>query len=181
PQPQPRTQDPPKSTFSAPTPEQLEAASKIREFSRTYSRRRRALAKLRDLRTRFNELRHSFVLPPVVDFECPAGYAGAARGEPDGQRYIHVEVPPEVNAAFASGLPQTLARTEEEPPEKTAPKLAYTPANAALHAYEEELNRLLIALDATESHGDAWVRDARRRLARAVEREAERLEKWREA
>ena len=59
------------------------------------------------------------------------------------------------------------------------PKLAYSPTNAPLHAYEEELNRILGALDAVESNGDMGVRSARRELARAVEREAEKVERWR--
>ncbi|CAL1698297.1 unnamed protein product [Somion occarium] len=61
------------------------------------------------------------------------------------------------------------------------PPLAYTPTNAPLHHYYEELNRLLTALDAVESHGDKTVREQRRELARKVEREAERIQRWKVA
>ncbi|EMD35134.1 hypothetical protein CERSUDRAFT_116609 [Gelatoporia subvermispora B] len=171
-------QEPPKPSLPAPTPEQLEAASKVFEFYRSAVQRRRALTTLRDLRARFLGLRSNFTFPAVVDFECPAGYDGPTMGELGGERYVRIEVAPEVTSIFASGLPRI---QEEDALVKSAPKLAYTPVNAPLHSHEEELNRLLGALDAVESHGIARVRDARRRLVRAVEHEAERLEKWREA
>lgn len=50
-----------------------------------------------------------------------------------------------------------------------------------MHAYEEELNRLLGKLDAVESGGDVGVREARRELVRLVETEAERVERWKGA
>ncbi|KAH8112051.1 hypothetical protein DFH11DRAFT_1728870 [Phellopilus nigrolimitatus] len=51
------------------------------------------------------------------------------------------------------------------------PKLAYTPCNVPVHAHEDALLKLLQALDAVESHGNAHVRDARRALVKAVEAE----------
>lgn len=58
------------------------------------------------------------------------------------------------------------------------PKLAYTSNNTPIHAYIEELNRLLSALDAIESGGDLAVREKRKQLVHAVEMEAQRLDRW---
>lgn len=59
------------------------------------------------------------------------------------------------------------------------PKLAYTPTNAPLHVYYEELSRILTKLDGVQSGGHEDVRLKRRELARRVEREAERVERIR--
>jgi len=60
------------------------------------------------------------------------------------------------------------------------PPLAYTSNNAPFHQYNEDLSRLLTKLDAVESGGDKSIREKRRDLARRVEREAERVEQWKD-
>jgi hypothetical protein len=63
--------------------------------------------------------------------------------------------------------------------ESTPPsvKLAYTSTNLPIHAYNEELSRLLVALDAVESYGGKKVRRERREVVRTVEEEAGRVER----
>jgi hypothetical protein len=56
-------------------------------------------------------------------------------------------------------------------------KLAYTSTNLPIHAYNEELSRLLVALDAVESYGGKKVRRERREVVRTVEEEAGRVER----
>ncbi|KAI5119562.1 hypothetical protein M0805_005626 [Coniferiporia weirii] len=56
------------------------------------------------------------------------------------------------------------------------PRLAYTARSTPIHAHEDALLKLLQALDAVESHGDAAVRDARRALVQAVEEELGRVD-----
>lgn len=56
-------------------------------------------------------------------------------------------------------------------------KLAYTPNNAPIHAYEHALNALLTRLDAVESNGDLEVRRRRKEVVKAVERALEVVER----
>lgn len=145
-----------------PTAEQTAAAEKIQETYRSYASRKHALKAVAGLRKRFLSARSGFSLPTHLDYDIPT----------NGRIPTTVIVDSTANLASPSDL-------ECEDPFENVPKLAYTPANAPLHAYEEELNRILSALDAVESRGDQGVRAARRELARAVEREAERVERWR--
>ncbi|CDO68784.1 hypothetical protein BN946_scf184989.g50 [Trametes cinnabarina] len=155
-----------------PTAEQVAAAEKIQDAYRTYSVRKQALKSIATLRKRFLQAKANFTLPTTLDYETSA----ADGANPDGRSYTTVSVDP--SAALPS--PSLSAADEHDhDPFKHVPKLAYTPTNAALHGYEEELNRILSALDAIESRGDAGVRAARRELARMVEREAERVDRWR--
>ncbi|KAI0670248.1 hypothetical protein C8Q78DRAFT_1079227 [Trametes maxima] len=167
PQPEPaRPTDLP--SLSNPTAEQVAAAEKIQEAFRAHAARKDALKSIAALRERFLTAKASFTLPTTLDYEAPNAPAS------DGRSYITVTVAPGI------ALPSPSLSTEADAdPFEHAPKLAYTPTNAPLHAYEEELNRILGALDAVESRGDAGVRAARRELARLVEREAERVERWR--
>lgn len=71
---------------------------------------------------------------------------------------------------------------EEAYATKPKAKLAYTSTNWALHQYTDALDKLLLALDAVESWGDAGVRQRRREEVKMVEREAARVDwYWREA
>ncbi|KAI0369259.1 hypothetical protein BV20DRAFT_968119, partial [Pilatotrama ljubarskyi] len=165
----PKQQDVPKPKLPPldnPTPEQVSAAEKIQDAYRTFSARKTALKSIATLRRRFLTARANFTLPTTLDYETSSG----------------AEHPPTtvtVDPSAALPSPSLSAADQHEDPFKHVPKLAYTPTNASLHAYEEELNRILSALDAVESRGDAGVRAARRELARMVEREAERVERWR--
>ncbi|KAI0354306.1 hypothetical protein OH77DRAFT_1426391 [Trametes cingulata] len=165
----PKQQEVPKATIPPldnPTPEQVAAAEKIQDAYRTFSARKAALKSIATLRRRFLAAKANFTLPTTLDYETSSG----------------AEQPPTtvtVDPSAALPSPSLSAVDQHEDPFQHVPKLAYTPTNASLHAYEEELNRILSALDAVESRGDAGVRAARRELARMVEREAERVERWR--
>ncbi|KAI0742852.1 hypothetical protein C8Q80DRAFT_1191073 [Daedaleopsis nitida] len=144
---------------SQPTPEQIAAAERIQEAYRSHVSRRQAFKSVAALRKRFLAARNGFTLPSTLDYDIPT----------NGRIPTTVTVDP---AAAQSSL-------DSADLFENVPKLAYTPTNAALHGYEEELNRILSALDAVESRGDLGVRMVRRELARTVESEAERVERWR--
>ncbi|KAH9852935.1 hypothetical protein C2E23DRAFT_691392, partial [Lenzites betulinus] len=156
------------SSLDTPTPEQVAAAEKIQDAYRTHSARKTALKSIATLRKRFLSAKSSFTLPATLDYEVPSA-ASTTPGE--GRAHVTVTVDP--LAQLPSPSPH------DADPFQHVPKLAYTPTNTPVHAYEEELSRILSALDAIESRGDAGVRAARRELARMVEREAERVERWR--
>lgn len=108
-----------------------------------------ALRTVRSLSSQFEQLRDHFQRPGKLDFQGPGGEIIA----------VDVQCPP-------ASLPPT------------SPKLAYTSTNVPLHGYVESLNRLLVALDAVESHGAREVRDVRKQVVRMVEQEASAIEKW---
>ncbi|GAA5979854.1 hypothetical protein JCM11641_002720 [Rhodosporidiobolus odoratus] len=56
------------------------------------------------------------------------------------------------------------------------PKLAFSPPNAPVHAYEEELTRLMTELDGVDSGGDEQVRGKRKQLVVEVQEELTRVE-----
>ncbi|KAI0830252.1 hypothetical protein BC628DRAFT_1287441, partial [Trametes gibbosa] len=158
-------------TSDRPTLMQVAAAEKIQDAYRTYSARKTALKSISTLRKRFLSAKSSFALPATLDYEAPSAACSSISSPLDGRAHITVHVDPSAQLPSPS--------LHDTDPFQHVPKLAYTPANAPLHAYEEELSRILSALDAVESHGDTGIRAARRELARMVEREAERVERWR--
>jgi len=58
-----------------------------------------------------------------------------------------------------------------------APRLAYNPTNASIHAYEHALSELLTKLDAVESFGFRGIRERRKEVVVQIEKELEELEK----
>jgi len=62
-------------------------------------------------------------------------------------------------------------------PGSEAPRLAYNPTNALIHAYEHALSELLTSLDAVESFGFRGVRELRKEVVVKIEKELEALEK----
>jgi hypothetical protein len=62
-------------------------------------------------------------------------------------------------------------------PGSEAPRLAYNPTNAPIHAYEHALSELLTKLDAVESFGFRGVRELRKEVVVKIEKELEALEK----
>ncbi|OBZ75035.1 hypothetical protein A0H81_05456 [Grifola frondosa] len=149
-----------KVTVSA-SPAEIAAAKKIQAAYRAHATKENALKLVSRLRYRFAHLKSSFTLPTTLDYA-------------PGDKAPHVTVTVDPSAK----LPALFPNVEEEEAAGGVPKLAYTPINAQVHTYEEELNCLLSALDAVESLGDVGVREARRELVRMVEREAERVEQW---
>lgn len=154
---QPAAQQPQPPRSPSPrrySPEEAAAAEKIQTFWRTHHQRRQALASIAELAAKFEQLKAAFTLPEALDYTL------------DDQ---HLLVP---TAGWVEPAPgRELAKTPADA------KLSYVPTNAPVHAYEEELNRILTKLDGVQSGGDETVRNRRRELARKVEREAERIEK----
>lgn len=154
----------PKQQASPPkaqaTPEQHEAARKIQEAYRAHASRALALRTIDNHRTKFAHLKAGFCFPPSLDFATAPG------------THDHVSVPVDP-AALAALLADGVSVEEGR---SRRPQLAYTSQNAPVHAYLEELNRLLSALDAVESGGDKEVRERRKGVVREVEAEAERVE-----
>jgi len=62
-------------------------------------------------------------------------------------------------------------------PGSEAPRLAYNPTNAPIHAYEHALSELLTSLDAVESFGFRGVRELRKEVVVKIEKELEALER----
>ncbi|EKM52673.1 uncharacterized protein PHACADRAFT_198720 [Phanerochaete carnosa HHB-10118-sp] len=158
PQTQPHTQQqtthtPPPRRYGA---KETEAAAKIQAFWRARHRRRTALESIAALADTFERLRAGFVLPPTLDYTLHG---------------THFAVP-------TAGSGGTDCAPDDEAGETGAvASLAFTPTNVSVHAYEEELSRVLTRLDDVLSGGDERVRQCRRELVRKVEREAERIEK----
>lgn len=143
------------------TPEQHDAARKIQDAYRAHTARASALRTIDSHRTKFAHLKAGFRFPSSIDF---------ATG-PSSHDHVSVPVDPTALAALvlADGVSVEEGRSRR-------PQLAYTSQNAQVHAYLEELNRLLSALDAVESGGDKEVRERRKGIVREVEAEAERVE-----
>jgi hypothetical protein len=141
--------------------EQIAAAETIQGALRARKTRKAAFAALDAFSKTFRELRAGFSPPPVIEFLVD----GVATPVPTAN------VP----------LPSLAVSFDSDEEQATAPRLAFTPASKPLHAYDEELVRLLGRLDAVESGGDLRVRNRRRALVRRVEGEAVRMERWRGA
>ena len=136
---------------SSPTSEhQTDATTKIQSSYRT----RKSLAAISQLESKFEDLKHKFTLPDAVDYI-------SADGEVVTLRVDH------------AALIQSETRSESAPP---AARLAFTPTNVHIRAYDGNLNRILTKLDAVESWGEKKVRDKRRDVVRNVEQEAARIE-----
>jgi len=146
--------------FPAASAKQIEAASKIQAFYRSRLTRRMALSTISSISSKFNTLVSSFHPPNEIDYRTEGGDALGV-----------VSIP--VHYPFEQFDGSSMTSTSQ-----SIPKLAYTTTNKPIHAYIEDLNRLLSALDAIESGGDGLVRGKRKQLAQAVESEAQRLDRW---
>ncbi|KAF8889056.1 hypothetical protein BD779DRAFT_1521733 [Infundibulicybe gibba] len=133
------------------TPQHHDAASTIQSHYRAH----RAHRTINSLDAQFRQLKAEFTPPTTIDFQTS-----------DGNGTVSLRV-----------LPTGDKPEEGEGRELEVPKLAYTHRNAPLLAYAEELSRLLVKLDAVESWGVKAVRERRRQVVRAVEAEAEALER----
>ncbi|KAF7793541.1 hypothetical protein EIP86_004655 [Pleurotus ostreatoroseus] len=154
---------PPKVTTPPPSAAEVAAATKIQKTWRTYAQRRAALASLERISAAFEASKSAFTLPAKLDYQRTPGDTAQS-----------VSVP--TTCVVIASVPVQEADSETEA-EEQAPKLAYTPNNAPLHAYEEELNQMLTQLDEVQSGGDADVRARRRELVRTIEREADYVER----
>ena len=153
------TPKPPQPAYSA---EQVSAVTKIQNFYRSHFPRFKSLKILSSLQATFDSLKSSFVLPANLDFKLDSSISSD-----------------NILTIPTHSIPLPSSSSHDDVP--SIPSLAYTPTNAPLHQYYEELNRLLTKLDEVESFGDRSVRDRRRELARLVEREAERVDQWKVA
>ena len=136
---------------SSPTPEQVDAATKIQSFYRS----RKALATISQLEAKFEELKRGFALPDAVDYLSADGEVITLK----------------VDAAIV--IP---AQSDTAPESTTPARLAFTHTNVPLRKYDEDLNRILAGLDAVQSWGEKKVREKRRGVVRSVELEAARIE-----
>ena len=148
---QPQSQRPHSPPSRQYSPKEVEATEKIQAFWRTHHQRRIALNSIAELAEKFEQLKAHFTLPSTLDYTL--------RGQ-------HFSV-----STAGGALDAELERTAGDA------QLAFTPTNAPVRGYEEELSRILTKLDGVQSGGDERVRSRRRELARKVEREAERIEK----
>ncbi|KAF4586328.1 hypothetical protein EYR38_010603 [Pleurotus pulmonarius] len=137
------------SLANARLPTSVEKLNEAASIIQRVYRVHHALRTVKSLSSQFEQLRSNFQRPRKLDFQGP------------GSEIITVDVesPP-------ASLPSI------------SPKLAYTSTNVPLHGYVESLNRLLVALDAVESHGAKEVRDVRKQVVRMVELEASAIEQW---
>lgn len=138
----------PASNTLSPTQDQLEAAAtKIQSFYRS----QKALTTISKLEGKFRQLKQAFAIPNAIDFISEDGTVITlkADGTETNSNIIRHSVPA---------------------------KLAFTSTNVPIRAYDEELNRILTALDAVESWGDKKVREKRKDTVRMVEDEAARVE-----
>lgn len=136
---------------SLPTSEQeTDAATKIQSFYRM----RKSLAAISQLESKFEDLKRAFTLPDAVDYI-------SADGEVITLRVDH------------AALTQSGTRSESTP---HVARLAFTPTNVHIRAYDGNLNQILTTLDAIESSGEKKLRDRRRGVVRKVEQEAARIE-----
>ena len=151
------------STLSELSPlveEQRDAGAKIAAFYR----RNKALASIRAVHDKFGMLKRAFVRPSILDYE--------------GADKSITSVPALYTPSSLVEDSSLQADSNVEEAEEQRPRLAHTPTNATVHAYAEESARLLGTLDAVQSWGDQRIRDARRSVVRAVETEAELLDRW---
>ncbi|THH30453.1 hypothetical protein EUX98_g3733 [Antrodiella citrinella] len=148
--------------------ERAAAAEKIQTVFRTHAQRTKALQAIDAIDTRFQSLKAGFAFPTHLDFHV---------GE---EAMVTVDTTKlDVPAIDEEDMSPTPSDSEDEGSlAPTTPKLAYSSNNASLHQYDEELNQLLVKLDAVESGGEKAVRERRREMVRRVEREARRVEGW---
>ncbi|RPD77270.1 hypothetical protein L226DRAFT_533262 [Lentinus tigrinus ALCF2SS1-7] len=79
---------------------------------------------------------------------------------------------------FVSPAPSVANASSSSASDSDEPgRLAYTPNNTPVHAYENALNALLTRLDAVESNGDLEVRGRRKEVVKAVEGALEAVER----
>ncbi|KIP02188.1 hypothetical protein PHLGIDRAFT_43239, partial [Phlebiopsis gigantea 11061_1 CR5-6] len=158
-EPSPSHQTPPVAPRS-PSPrrytaEEVDAAEKIQTFWRKCRPLRAAHASIASLTTKFEQAKSAFTFPATLDYTLNG-------------RVVSV---PATGGDVSASDEGEIERTSEDA------SLAFTPTNVPVHAYEEELNRILTKLDGVQSGGDELVRNRRRELVRKVESEAERIEK----
>jgi len=134
----------------------MEAALKIQTFYRSHLTRRKALSTISNISAQFDKIKSTF--HPHCRIDYTAGNNTIST--------INVSHPFDQFDIPSSDPPACL------------PKLAYTSTNTPIHAYTESLNRLLSTLDGIESGGDRVVREKRKQMVLAVEREAQRMERW---
>lgn len=111
-----------------------------------------------DISSRFDKIKSTFNPPSKIDYTIGTNNT------------VTIDIP------FPLDQIDNLTSISNPPPD--FPKLAYTSTNTSIHAYTEDLNRCLSALDGVESGGNQVVREKRKQTVRAVEMEAQRMERW---
>ncbi|KAF8966929.1 hypothetical protein BDZ97DRAFT_1805962 [Flammula alnicola] len=155
---------PPKATPVRTIEEQDNAATRIQKQYRIHA----SLRALDHVASQFEILRSNFVYPRLIDFQKP----GTENG--------HVSVP----AYRAPSDFNEREETDEAPMDVDGNegKLAYTSTNFPLHTYVDAMDKLLMKLDEVESWGEKHIREKRRGIVKAIEKEGSRLERyWKQA
>ena len=111
-----------------------------------------SLRTISSLQSKFEALKMDFKFPPSIDFIATDGSV------------ITLPSNSNSNSTPSGGSAYNGA------------KLAFTPTNIPIRAYDEELNKILVKLDAVESCGVERVRERRKAVVRAIEQEAGRVE-----
>ncbi|KAF9264469.1 hypothetical protein L218DRAFT_943617 [Marasmius fiardii PR-910] len=155
--------------ISSPSPSREEIEEAATKIQTTY-RIHRALKTIETLCRRFDELKSSFTLPSILDFQIHT---------PEH----HVSLPlRDVTPSIARDALKAAGIDVDTAERISIPKLAYTHTNVPVHGYVESLNQLLTSLDGVESYGEKRVREKRKEVVRKVEAEAGRIEDaWRQA
>lgn len=115
-------------------------AQKLLQIFRSRRARKLSLGTIQEIEDQLRKLEASFVFPPHLDF------------------------PEFVADGTSDESPSSPTGTDSEF------KLAFTPNNKGIHAYEHALNELLTKLDAVESQGDVEVRGRRKEVVGEVEK-----------
>jgi hypothetical protein len=115
---------------------------------------RKSLASISQRESKFEDLKNAFSLPDAVDYNLADSVVVTLRVD-------------------YAALTQSETRSESAPP---AARLAFTPTNVHIRAYDGSLNCILTTLDAVESWGKKKVRDRTRDIVRNVERKAAQIE-----
>ncbi|KII90112.1 hypothetical protein PLICRDRAFT_71423, partial [Plicaturopsis crispa FD-325 SS-3] len=152
------------STNAIPTLTPEEAATTIQRAYRTHS----ALRKISSFAAQFDQLRNSFHWPAIIDFELGPDNIVAVPFDADSVPTPSSPLPISDDPLPMSDDPLNISDAQ--------PRLAYTPTNAPIHQYAEQLARLLTRLDGVESFGVREVRERRKAVVRGVESEASRVE-----
>jgi len=148
-----RTTSPSPSPRTEYTERHHEAASRIQHQYRIH----RSLLAIHSLESQFQTLKKSFVFPSSIDFRSSSC--------PDGVLTVPIE-------HSSSGTWNDMSSEGD-----LDIRLAYTPRNHALHVYTDSMDKLLMKLDGVESWGDEEVRKRRRDVVKAIEEEANSVER----
>ena len=122
----------------------------------------RASRTLSLLQAYFEMLKRRFMLPRSVDIGCATWTL-----QHDAAR-----------VTSASVISALRVLEEKRVPEHERGKLSFTPLNEPVHRYIEDLDRLVVHLDAVQCENDAAVKSVRKQVVDMVMGEIAAVERW---